>query len=60
MRRGVHQGDVRGLYLVNQDQYLLSFGADGDMKLFKLGEMKSENSDRVDDMMVRCCPAGHS
>ena len=52
MRRGVHQGDVRGLYLVNQDQYLLSFGADGDMKLFKLGEMKSENSDRVDDMMV--------
>ncbi|KAK8800683.1 hypothetical protein WA158_000008 [Blastocystis sp. Blastoise] len=51
-QKGCHQGDVRNIYLINNDQFLLSFGNDGEMKLFQLGDLSNTNSDRVGDMMV--------
>lgn len=42
----MHKGDVNSLFCINQDQFLLSFSADGTMHLFKLGSL--ETSTKID------------
>ena len=50
--RSLHKGDVTNLFVLNDDQYLLSLSYDGTMHLYKLGEMAVDSKSEGDLTMV--------
>lgn len=60
MRRSLHKGDVTNLFVVNDDQYLLSLSYDGTMHLYKLGEMAVDAKSEGDLTMVGEAVSSHA
>ena len=50
--RSLHKGDVTNLFVLNDDQYLLSLSYDGTMHLYKLGEMAVDSKSEGDLTMA--------
>lgn len=51
-RRSLHKGDVTNLFVLNNDQFLLSMSFDGTMHLYKLGDMAMDSKSDGDLSMV--------
>lgn len=50
--QSLHKGDVTNLFVLNDDQYLLSLSYDGTMHLYKLGEMAVDSKSEGDLTMI--------
>lgn len=59
-RRSLHKGDVTNLFVLNNDQFLLSLSFDGTMHLYKLGDMAMDVKSEGDLTMVGVSPLSHA